>query len=412
MHGLGLSGGFLVIYNFIEHLVRRGHEVYVVTPETCFKWEEGMQDKIVNKKMESSNFLIKLRSNILNLPGLKEVKKIRNKARDSDRYFYHVYLPKLTNDLIMNFNKDVKTSDILVSTLCFTAFAGYLLSDKVKKAFYHMQHYEEVFFLNSNFKRNFVRSTYFLPHNLISNSTWLKSIIEKICNRSSELINPAIDLGIYKPYISLDEKYKGKKYKYTILSFVDASREFKGSKDLYDALQIVWKKLGRDNITIKSFGFSMPSYFKNMDMEFLGYIHPTELPKFYSSSDVFVLPSLYESFPLQPIEAMACGTTLVTTKFGTEDYAFNNVNSLVVYPRRPEDLAEKIILALKDREKSLVLAKNALETVKKFSWERQTDKLEKIFSELPPSTISAQLISVVENLTKVILLEETTSILF
>jgi glycosyltransferase involved in cell wall biosynthesis len=48
-------------------------------------------------------------------------------------------------------------------------------------------------------------------------------------------------------------------------------------------------------------------------------------------------PSWYESFPLLPIEAMACGTSVITTPYGTEDYAIDGHTAIVVRPRVVSD---------------------------------------------------------------------------
>ena len=46
---------------------------------------------------------------------------------------------------------------------------------------------------------------------------------------------------------------------------------------------------------------------------FTGAVEQTELPKYYSAADVFVMPSYYESFGLAALEAMACGTPIVAS---------------------------------------------------------------------------------------------------
>jgi glycosyltransferase involved in cell wall biosynthesis len=57
----------------------------------------------------------------------------------------------------------------------------------------------------------------------------------------------------------------------------------------------------------------------------------SDIASFYRSCDVFVLPSLYEGFPLPPIEAMACGTAVVISDCGgMRDYAVDGVNAVVV----------------------------------------------------------------------------------
>ncbi len=50
MHGLGESGGSLVLYHSMDHLVDRGHEVYAVLPDGNLKWEK----KIWKKQIEWS----------------------------------------------------------------------------------------------------------------------------------------------------------------------------------------------------------------------------------------------------------------------------------------------------------------------------------------------------------------------
>lgn len=402
MTELGMTGGSLVIYNFIENLSIRGHEVYIVTPENYLKWEIGTKDKIIKSRAKSkcydNNIMKYLKNNILTSLGLKSLKV---KITSSDYWFYHRYLPKITTKLEKNFNLYIKNADVLISTHSLTAFAGHILSDKVKNSFYHMQHYEELLFINSELKRKFIRATYFLPFNLISNSIWLKNIIKNICNRDSILINPGIDHSIYKPYIDPEQKYLNNKEKFTILSFVDAYRKHKGSEDLSNALKIIRREFGSDKVRIMFFGFGMSKDFPNFpkeNIQYLGYVSPMELPHFYSMADVFVLPSWYESFPLQPIEAMACGTVVITTKFGTEDYAINNVNSLVVLPRNPNELAKKTIHALRNMRECLSISQNALKTVKKFCWDEQTNKLEQALLNSEQPSTSSKLTYLTENL--------------
>ena len=46
-----------------------------------------------------------------------------------------------------------------------------------------------------------------------------------------------------------------------------------------------------------------------------GYIAIEDIPAFYNAADVFVYPSLYEGFGLPLVEAMACGTAVITSRF-------------------------------------------------------------------------------------------------
>ena len=107
---------------------------------------------------------------------------------------------------------------------------------------------------------------------------------------------------------------------------------------------------------------------------------PTDeaLARLYSDSDVFVSPSWLEGFPLPPLEAMACGTPVVTTSVGTEDYALDGLNALVVPSRQPDALAKSILQLLKDDSLREALTQEGLRTADQFSWDRTTDCLEAI----------------------------------
>jgi glycosyltransferase involved in cell wall biosynthesis len=71
-----------------------------------------------------------------------------------------------------------------------------------------------------------------------------------------------------------------------------------------------------------------------------------DLPYYYSSADVFVLPSISraEAFGLVALEAMACGVPIVTTELGTGTsyYNIDRQTGLVVSPKNSETLAGAI----------------------------------------------------------------------
>lgn len=104
-----------------------------------------------------------------------------------------------------------------------------------------------------------------------------------------------------------------------------------------------------------------------------------ELAKLYSEVEVAVCPPRYESFLLSPLEAMAWGSPLVTTRYGTGDYCVHGENSLVVPPRKPEDIGESIFRLLEDRKLSDKLIKNGIKTAQQFTWDKTVDKVEDLF---------------------------------
>jgi glycosyltransferase involved in cell wall biosynthesis len=101
-----------------------------------------------------------------------------------------------------------------------------------------------------------------------------------------------------------------------------------------------------------------------------------QLAELYSQSDIFASPSWYEGFPLPPLEAMSCGTPVVTTRIGAEDYAADGENALIVEPRKPEQMAAEILRILNDPNLRDKLVSNGIETAKKLTWDETANKVE------------------------------------
>jgi glycosyltransferase involved in cell wall biosynthesis len=106
-----------------------------------------------------------------------------------------------------------------------------------------------------------------------------------------------------------------------------------------------------------------------------------KLAELYSMADVAVTASLYESSPLPPLEAMVCGTPVVTTRYGTEDYCLNEVNSLVVMPEDSKGLAEAILRVLTNENLSQRIRRNGLKTAKEHAWDKTATRVEELFKE-------------------------------
>ncbi len=76
----------------------------------------------------------------------------------------------------------------------------------------------------------------------------------------------------------------------------------------------------------------------------------TEIPLWMNACDVFVLPSLHESFGIVQIEAMACGKPIIATyNGGSEEILISENYGYLVEPAKSKELADKILVAL-DKE--------------------------------------------------------------
>lgn len=102
-------------------------------------------------------------------------------------------------------------------------------------------------------------------------------------------------------------------------------------------------------------------------VRFLGFISNERLPAYYNIANVYVLPSLYEEWSNTIMEAMACGTPVVATNVGGNPHLIRDGETgFLVPPRRPDLLAERIRLLLKDEELAKRIRERARQEVKKY----------------------------------------------
>ncbi len=90
----------------------------------------------------------------------------------------------------------------------------------------------------------------------------------------------------------------------------------------------------------------------------------------YNAADLFIWLSNYEGFGLPPLEAMACGTPVVTTKMGSLPEAVGNSALFVKNPENIKEISKAIYKGLSDKKLQEKLIKKGLEQVKKFSWQK------------------------------------------
>ncbi|WP_207495338.1 glycosyltransferase family 4 protein [Aridibaculum aurantiacum] len=101
-----------------------------------------------------------------------------------------------------------------------------------------------------------------------------------------------------------------------------------------------------------------------------------EIADVMRQSDIFISTSWWEGFGLPPLEAMACGCAVITSKSGgVDEYARDDKNCLMYEPKNVEQLKQAIERLLKNRHEIYCIANEGVESSKQFSWTNSARQL-------------------------------------
>jgi len=152
------------------------------------------------------------------------------------------------------------------------------------------------------------------------------------------------------------------------------------------SLEVIF--IGRTNEPLKGLSILQSAMIKvkktipNAKLKIISNLPYSQIPKQLSKVTLFVLPSLSEGQPLILLEAWAAKTPVVVTKVGENSKMVKNkINGYLVNPGDPDDLAAKIVTALKNPDlKKLGL--NGYQQVKSMTWAKVTQKTFKIYQSI------------------------------
>lgn len=179
------------------------------------------------------------------------------------------------------------------------------------------------------------------------------------------------DLGITQPYIlylgALDAR-KG------IREIVNAFETIGNKYDVKLVLTGNIEALHKDNLKDV-----LEKASRNENIIFTGYVSDIQKRILMSCAELFLFPSEYEGFGLPVIEAMACGTPVITTNVSSIPEAGGDA-AIYVEPGNAEMLASEIKHILDDSELRIELSRKGLEHCKSFSWDNTASMVEKVYS--------------------------------
>ncbi len=112
-----------------------------------------------------------------------------------------------------------------------------------------------------------------------------------------------------------------------------------------------------------------------------GYVDDADLPALYSGAEVFVFPSFYEGFGMPPLEAMACGTPVITSNNSSLPEVVGNAG-IKIDAEDKDQLTHAIIRVLSDKKLSAQMSKKGVAQANNFSWEKSAKNLLSVINSL------------------------------
>ncbi len=342
-----------------------------------YEWfyDYGFQSTTLIKpdsKYPSENFLKKIKSLIVSHPLLKSfIRKALSvtsylSSPEYDLYWQPNYIPKKV--------KAKKT----VTTI--HDFSFYIQPEWHPKE--RLQYFQKNFWKNASASDWIITGSNFTKQEII---TYMDYPADKI-----SVIYHAADHNIYKIYHK--EILQTTKEKFalndTFLLSVGSIEPRKNLLTLLKAYRILPDHIKKSYplVLVGFKGWKNREIMQEIEKEkehiqYLGYLSNTELAHVYNLATLFIYPSLYEGFGIPPLEAMACGTAVITSSVASLPEVCSNAVAYID-PDKSHEIAKEITSLLTTPEKRNNLIKKGLERTKLFTWDKAAQEHIKVFEKV------------------------------
>lgn len=358
------TGGTRVIFTFADRLSLRGHNVKIIAYhyENWFNFRKDSNVEVIDLSRT-------LKGKIAIWPYYFDLFNQRNKI-----------FKRLTLGISVSafeaMARFIPKSDVNISTWCMMSLPVLLKNDG-SIPIWHMQHLETIFFERNQDMKLLVELMIRSRINKIVNSSWLESEIRCLTTDGLRKIFPGIDHSIFNGNSCISREKKV----FRILTL--GKKGWKNGSYVIEAVKRVSRKYeNKIKVELHIYGTNLDWVPKEKFIHKHLNINDFELAELYRFCDCTITASDFESFPLPPLEAMACGSAVITTRYGTEDFAQDMFNSLIVRARDVDSISVAVEKLIQDAELKANIIKNGMETAKNFNWEKQTDEYERILQGL------------------------------
>ncbi|MBA4147335.1 MAG: glycosyltransferase family 4 protein [Verrucomicrobia bacterium] len=268
--------------------------------------------------------------------------------------------------------------DVAIANAFMTAYSVRFSKaiGRCDRGLYFVQHYEPLAFgaygqgsaWLKKVRTIAARLTYHLRVECVTNSRWTAQMLREQHSVNSMIAPLGVDTGIFHPDSVKCEPGNAQPFVMAIGNSNPIKRF-----DLFAATARALNKRLSSRFLVASHS---PTLFRvdDLDLEATASRNDYELADLYRRASCFVSTSAMEGFGLPLLEAMACGTPVVTTDSGgIRDFCKDRYNCLIVTSDRPEDLAAAIEEVHANKELRERLIRSGLDTAKEWPWHRLID---------------------------------------
>ena len=232
--------------------------------------------------------------------------------------------------------------------------------------------------------KHFIHKQFKIPPFIYTVSQQAAEFIQNIYEREAEVYPNAVDEKVFTP-----DGTKMQSERPYLLMVGGESANFKGISYIMDAYESIKDEFELDLYWITP---ETPSE-KMKERVTKCFISPPQetIASLYRGAALYVCGSVYENFPLPPLEAMACGCPVVTTdNRGSLEYSVHQNNALICRMRDSEDMASQIKQLLSNPELKERLIQNGLETAKRYNWDTIIENILNYYKEIASYQIESR----------------------
>jgi D-inositol-3-phosphate glycosyltransferase len=338
--------------------------------------------------------------------NLRVIHLVAGKEENIKKHELIKYIPEFIKNLLQFINSNKLTYDLIYSHYYLSGIIGLKVKEKYKLPLFvtfHTLALMKNLVARSELEREnnqriksellLVKKANKIIATSVADSQYLMTLYS--CPKSKiAIVTPGVDLKIFnkkdkninKEAIGIDKNQK-------LILFVGRIEPLKGIDVLLYATKILFKNNPKINLRLLILGGDSSSSTKNWSKElrrlnrltnllnisslvlFVGRKNRNELSKYYSASDIVILPSQYESFGIVALEAMASGIPVIATDTtGVTGILDKKHSSLVTSANNPLLLADKMNNLLTNEKEYSKLSNEVLSKVADLSWDNIAEK--------------------------------------